>query len=314
MVWNLFDILCSLNDDQLFIISSTAGEGGDKLRSEAAETAYRKWKKQRRKRGVIYIARVPFGSTPRQIRKIFTEFGDVTQVHLEVARGDDGADKKIHGQWTEFCECWVEFKEKKIAKRVARLLHDTQVPKKYVKNRKARNHVWNMKYLKGFGWHHLNEYKNTVRTLQQKKYEIKIADAERQASYFEAQVERARKMTDKWGPRSQWGKTGPPGIGGGDGDWGPPETAKSSGFGSSDDALGGEPPMKKPKLVEQRKFQTEGGKGNLLLLKRLRRGAETQRPPGPKGKDSKEQSSMFSNGAWKAPVKHGEVWGPPMEK
>ena len=89
-------------------------------------------------------------------------------------------------------------KDKKVAKHVVELLNDTRIPRKYVHNVRARSYVWNLKYLKGFGWHHLKEYKSTIQQLQRKKMERKIVDAERQASYFQAQVRRAQEMTKRW--------------------------------------------------------------------------------------------------------------------
>eukprot|EP00484_Ammonia_sp_Unknown_P016656 CAMPEP_0197040426 /NCGR_PEP_ID=MMETSP1384-20130603/17117_1 /TAXON_ID=29189 /ORGANISM="Ammonia sp." /LENGTH=487 /DNA_ID=CAMNT_0042471175 /DNA_START=21 /DNA_END=1484 /DNA_ORIENTATION=- len=175
--------------------SNKTGNTRKRRREQEIEDSYKEWKKKQNKKGVIYITSVPFGCTSKQLKKIFAEFGVVTNVHLEAAKKENGEKKKIHNRWTEFCEAWVEFKDKKIAKQVVELLNDTKIPKKYVKNRLAKSHIWNMKYLKGFGWHHLNEYKQTVQTLQRKKYEIKIAEAHRQASYFEAQVNKAKEMT-----------------------------------------------------------------------------------------------------------------------
>ena len=159
------------------------------------DNSYKKWKKKQNKKGVIYISSVPFGCTSLQLKKIFNEFGQVTNVHLEAAKGENGKIKKIHNKWTEFCEGWIEFKDKKIAKQVVDLLNETKIPKKYVKNRMAKSHIWNMKYLKGFGWHHLEEYKQTIRTLQRKKFELKVADAHRQTAYFESQVRKAKEIT-----------------------------------------------------------------------------------------------------------------------
>eukprot|EP01083_Nonionella_stella_P047061 125967_1 len=215
--------------------SANTNERKRRRPKQTVEDSYKKWKKKQNKKGVIYISSVPFGCTSLQLKKIFNEFGMVTNVHLEAAKGEKGKEKKINNRWTEFCEAWIEFKDKKIAKQVVEILNETKIPKKYVKNRLARNHVWNMKYLKGFGWHHLTEYKQTIRTLQRKKYEIKIVEAQRQTDYFESQVRKAMEMSNQMGDAA----------------------AKYEGEGN-DDAFQSsgdeynEPPAKKQKLVQQR--------------------------------------------------------------
>ena len=214
------------------------------------EDGYNKWKKKQNKKGVIYIAKVPFGCNPKSLKKIFSDFGKVTNVHLESSKGKDGTEKKIHGIWSEYCEAWVEFADKKIAKEAARLLHDTKIPRRYVKSRRARSHIWNMKYLKGFGWHHLKEYKTQIRTLQRKKYEIQIADAHRQAAYFESQVKRAKQITQEIGNSNnmQYGED------------------QDRVYESSDDEA---PPMKKQKVVEQRSARIRRNHSNHNLLNKL---------------------------------------------
>ena len=89
----------------------------------------------------------------------------------------------------------MEFEDKEKAKMVARILDGTKCPKKYLRNRMARTqYVWNLKYLKGFKWHHLMEYKQSVRQLQRTKFERAVGEAHRQASYYKSQVHRAKVM------------------------------------------------------------------------------------------------------------------------
>jgi len=218
--------------------------------NEMLESSYKIWKKKQNKKGVIYISSIPFGCTHQSLFKIFEEFGKVTNVYLEAQLDKKTGQKKmLHDHHAIYSEAWIEFKERKVAKQVVSLLNETELPKKYSrKGSAARGHIWKMKYLKGFGWHHLKEYTDTVKTLQQKKYEIKIADAQRQASYFAEQVRKAKEMTGRWGPRSTWGRQ--------------TQAQQHETYGPSggtditvaDEAgLGKEPPRKRPKWeVEQR--------------------------------------------------------------
>jgi len=154
----------------------------------------KKWKEKRNQRGVIFISGLPFGCTAFQLRKIFTEFGKVTNVQLEAAKDSQGKPKKIFRRWIEYAEAWVEFEDKKMAKLVARILNGSKVPQKYLNNRMAKGHVWDMKYLKGFKWHHLLEHREQTRIFEHKKFEKAVSEAHRQASYFKDQFKRAQEM------------------------------------------------------------------------------------------------------------------------
>ena len=153
---------------------------------------YKAWKKNQNKRGVIYLKSLPFGCTQDQLKKIFSEFGVITNIYLETLKNNNGTNKKIYDRWFNYCEGWIEFESKKIAKMVAKLINDSKIPKKYVNNKIARNFTWKIKYLKGFKWHHLKEYKTTIRQLQRKKYDLAINEAHRQTQYFKTQIINAK--------------------------------------------------------------------------------------------------------------------------
>ena len=242
-----------------------------KQKLDELDNSYKQWKKKQNKKGVIYISSVPFGCTSLQLKKIFNEFGMVTNVHLEAAKSNDGKKKKIRNKWTEFCEGWVEFKDKKIAKQVVEILNETKIPKKYVKNRLARNHIWNMKYLKGFGWHHLSEYKQTIRTLQRKKYEIKIADAHRQTAYFESQVRKAKEMTKglKYDNSNSKEEDDEEEESEDKQEDEEEDDDKREVYGSSSEDDNIEPPTKKQKVVEQRNVRRRRTHGNRQILNKL---------------------------------------------
>ncbi|ETO08758.1 hypothetical protein RFI_28629 [Reticulomyxa filosa] len=185
----------------------------------------------------------------------------------------EGKVKKIYGKWTEFAEAWVEFEDKKMAKLVARILNGTKVPQKYLNNRMAKGHMWNMKYLKGFKWHHLLEHKEQMRILERKKFEKAISEAHKQANYFKQQIKKSQELKDTFGPMAPSKRTRKDII-----DMAqkaqnkdleafmPSDGEEDSGAVAADDviALGDKhksaddelaPPAKKPKLMNQRKMQ-----------------------------------------------------------
>eukprot|EP00586_Coscinodiscus_wailesii_P010826 CAMPEP_0172511730 /NCGR_PEP_ID=MMETSP1066-20121228/238532_1 /TAXON_ID=671091 /ORGANISM="Coscinodiscus wailesii, Strain CCMP2513" /LENGTH=78 /DNA_ID=CAMNT_0013291237 /DNA_START=24 /DNA_END=256 /DNA_ORIENTATION=+ len=74
------------------------------------------------RRGVLYVARVPPRMGPGIIKSLLSPYGDVTRVYL-VAE-DKSARKRRQrmggsGRGVRYTEGWVEFAERKVAKRVA---------------------------------------------------------------------------------------------------------------------------------------------------------------------------------------------------
>ena len=82
-----------------------------------------------RKRGVIYVARVPPRMNPTKIKALLSDFGTVTRVFLVE---EDAARRKRRRKETgngtkRYMEGWVEFEDKGIAKHVARSLNNTPI-------------------------------------------------------------------------------------------------------------------------------------------------------------------------------------------
>jgi ESF2/ABP1 family protein len=84
-----------------------------------------------RKRGVLYVARIPPRMTPTKIKSLLSEFGDITRVYLvEEDATVRKRRKKLNGGSSggkRYIEGWVEFASKKKAKHVARALNNSQI-------------------------------------------------------------------------------------------------------------------------------------------------------------------------------------------
>ena len=108
-------------------------------------------------RGVLYMSRIPPFMKPEKVRHLLSAYGTIHRLYLvpeesihRTKRVLNGGNRKVN-----YIEGWIEFNEKKIAKRVAKLLNTNPM------GGKKRNHffddLWNLKYLKGFQWNHLTE-------------------------------------------------------------------------------------------------------------------------------------------------------------
>lgn len=94
---------------------------------------------------------------PEKLKHLLSKYGDINRIYLVPE------DKSLHkkrvaaggNRRAKFTEGWIEFEDKKIAKRVAAMLNTTQIGGR--KRDYYHDDMWNLKYLKGFKWDHLTE-------------------------------------------------------------------------------------------------------------------------------------------------------------
>lgn len=93
-----------------------------------------------------------------------------------------------------FTEGWIEFLNKKIAKRTALLLNNTQIGGK--KRSRWYSEIWNLKYLPRFKWGHLNERLAYERAVHQQRLRTEISQVKKETNFYIQNVEK-RKILDK---------------------------------------------------------------------------------------------------------------------
>lgn len=149
-----------------------------------------------KKRGVIYVARIPPRMTPTKLKALLSDFGEITRVFCEP---EDAAKRKrrqkLSGNGSKrYVEGWVEFESKSIAKRVAQALH--QQPITNYKRSHFYGDLWNVKYLKGFKWSHLTEKVAYERRVREQKLRLETMQARRETADFKRLLETG-KVLDK---------------------------------------------------------------------------------------------------------------------
>jgi len=134
--------------------------------------------------GIVYLSRIPPFMKPLKIRTLFSQYGEVGRLFLQpedpVARKNrkkgGGSGRKL------FTEGWVEFKDKKIAKAVARTLNNTNLGGK--KRYYYHDDIWNVKYLPKFKWGHISEKIAYEKAGREQRMRTEISQAKREASFY----------------------------------------------------------------------------------------------------------------------------------
>eukprot|EP00003_Mantamonas_plastica_P005469 TRINITY_DN1438_c2_g1_i2.p1 TRINITY_DN1438_c2_g1~~TRINITY_DN1438_c2_g1_i2.p1 ORF type:complete len:208 (-),score=77.36 TRINITY_DN1438_c2_g1_i2:101-724(-) len=136
---------------------------------------------------------------PAKIKHLLSQYGEVERIYLtpeldikrkrRVKQGGNTRKKYVDG--------WVEFSDKRIAKRVAAMLNNTNIGGK--KKSWYYHDMWNIKYLSRFKWSDLSEkisYDNAVRK-QRMQQEMRQAKSEN-AFYLEKVAQsKARKAVEE---------------------------------------------------------------------------------------------------------------------
>eukprot|EP00823_Brevimastigomonas_motovehiculus_P006182 TRINITY_DN5005_c0_g1_i2.p1 TRINITY_DN5005_c0_g1~~TRINITY_DN5005_c0_g1_i2.p1 ORF type:complete len:332 (+),score=122.85 TRINITY_DN5005_c0_g1_i2:91-1086(+) len=172
--------------------SPEAASSSSSSSSETADPPTKKKSKEKKevKPGVIYLSRIPPYMRPQKLRHLLCQFGDVGRMFLTPEDASIAAKrKKFKGNRArKFVDGWVEFLDKRIAKRVALMINNTPIGGK--KRSFYRDDIWNIKYIKGLKWHHLTERIANERQAREQKIRQAMARAKREN---EALLEKVQK-------------------------------------------------------------------------------------------------------------------------
>jgi len=164
-----------------------------------------------RKRGVLYLARIPPRMGPAKIKTLLSEFGTVTRVYLvEEDRSARKRRRRLAGGGgaggKRYTEGWVEFENKAHARLVGERLNNTPIT-----NHKRSVHygdLWNVKYLRKFRWEHLTEKVAYERRIREQKMRIELMQARRENAAYAEKVERGMVLDRIEERRRKRGKSG----------------------------------------------------------------------------------------------------------
>lgn len=169
-------------------------EQGEDMHARKKKRSQKDLNSSTEKRGICYFSRVPPHMDPASLRQIISKYGDLQRIYLvpqdhtaQVQR------KQVRGfRGKQFSEGWVEFTDKSIAKRVARMLNGEQIGGR--RRSTFYYDLWNIKYLSKFKWEDLtNEIANKNRTREQ-KLAMEISAAKRERDFYMSKVDQSRAL------------------------------------------------------------------------------------------------------------------------
>ncbi|CAL8369784.1 unnamed protein product [Lota lota] len=143
--------------------------------------------------GIIYLGHIPPRLRPKHLRNMLTPYGEIGRIFLQP---EDGVVKKKRrkagSRGSNFTEGWVEFPDKRIAKRVAAALHNTPMGNK--KHHRFHSDLWSMKYLHRFHWTHLSERLVYEQTVLRQRLRTEVSQAKRETNFYLGNVDKSQSM------------------------------------------------------------------------------------------------------------------------
>ncbi|GLI63019.1 hypothetical protein VaNZ11_005879 [Volvox africanus] len=181
-----------------FILESGDGDREDakkpKLRKVLTKRKLHQYNEASDRRGIVYISRIPPHMKPHKVRQLLEPFGDIGRVYCAL---EDPAlrrlrKKKGGNTGKNFTEGWVEFEDKRRAKRAAVALNGQ--PMGGSKRSAYHYDLWNIKYLPKFKWDALTEEINYQRAVREQKLVAEISAAKRERDFYLSRVDKAKAI------------------------------------------------------------------------------------------------------------------------
>jgi len=191
--------------------SSLEAGAEDASAPEPNQNAETSWEDKKNMRGVVHLATLPLCMRVQKLRHILEQFGELGRVYLAPEdkfrhqnRKRAGGNRKLR-----YTEGWVEFADRRIAKRVAHTLNGTTIGGKKRHNF-FRDDMWNMRYLPRFKWHMLKEGTMYNQQVRKARLQQRLSQATRENTFYLEKVEQAKTQQKIAERRTAKGKAASP--------------------------------------------------------------------------------------------------------
>ena len=136
------------------------------------------------KPGIIYLSRIPPAMNPLKIRKSLQQYGTIGRLFLQPEDAATRKQRKKSGgnARKQFTEGWVEYTDKRVAKRVALALNNSTMGGK--KGNFHHDDIWNIKYLAKFKWGHIAEKLAYEKAAREQRMRAEIAQVKRETNAY----------------------------------------------------------------------------------------------------------------------------------
>jgi len=162
------------------------------LEKEAAAAEQAKVKQKQR--GICFLSRLSPLLNPSKVRKFLEPYGKIARIYLEREDAAITRRRKHQGKSksVRYVRGWVEFEDKRKAKRAALILNGTPISD----NRRSRLHddVWTIEYISKMQWSDLVERKAHERRTRDQLIRQELQQAREETQYYLEQAKFSKSL------------------------------------------------------------------------------------------------------------------------
>jgi ESF2/ABP1 family protein len=178
---------------------AAATASGDAAAIEVAlkdAKAHSKFLTREAQKGVVHITHIPPLMRPLKVRRLLAAFGELGRVYLEPEDAAVTARRRKSKRGSKlFTQGWVEFADKRKAKKCALMLNG-QLIAGSARSRFA-NDMWSIRYLSGFKWEDLTEAQQQQRAQHEASMRVEMQDAKRESTRYMEFVDFAKRQAKR---------------------------------------------------------------------------------------------------------------------
>lgn len=190
--------------------TKTSGDIAFEKRRKFLQAKIKEYNKKVLKRGVVFLYRIPPYFNHFECRVRLAEYAKILRIYFEPEAkflAEKRKKRKIRRRsQANFVRGWVEFEDKKEAKRIVKMLDGVRMSDR--KGDKYYHDDWHMKYLKGFKWRHLKEKFQAHLAEQNQKMQQEMIQIRKEESFFKKQIKRAKRVkklnSKRLGDEDEW--------------------------------------------------------------------------------------------------------------
>lgn len=157
--------------------------------------------------GIVYLGHIPPRLRPKHLRNLLSVYGEIGRIFLQPEDRQVRWRKRKSGlKRCDFTEGWVEFRDKRVAKRVAASLHNTPMGTR--KRQRFSSDLWSIKYLHRFQWTHLSERLAYEQTVLQQRLRTEVSQAKKETNFYLNNVDKSTHLDKLRRKRQRDGQQG----------------------------------------------------------------------------------------------------------
>ena len=198
---NSFDndlLECNESSESSEILEETSETDGEEENMKAMKPITQKeldkFHAKIEKSGVCYMSRVPPFMKHTVLRQMLSKYGDLARIYLNPEDSKIAAKRKKYkkNKRVNYVEGWIEFADKKVARKVALLLNNNNMGGK--KRSYYYDDIWNIKYLPKFKWNNLTEQLAYELKVKEQKMRNEMSQAKRENKLYVKNVQKAKMI------------------------------------------------------------------------------------------------------------------------